>query len=147
MVQPVKQWIDISVVQLFENILPGEVIHKIANYPPPSILLNDDEYFWGATPDGSFTTKSATITQMGFHTSTPGTNFNYIWKWKGNERIQTSLWKLGHEIMFTNVERHRRMMATSKLCPIRDAGGETILHQFRDCHTSFAIWNCLKVRK
>lgn len=119
---------------LFDNLLPERIIQKMANFPLPLILSD-----WGATPDGSFTSKSAYITQMSTQPTNSGTNFNIIWKWKGNERVHTFLWKLGHESILTNVERHLRKMTDSKACPLCNDGDETLLHRFRDCHVSFAI--------
>lgn len=60
--------------------------------------------------------------------------------------MRTFLWKLGHEAVLTNVERCRRMMATSKACPLCIEGDETLLHRFRDCSVSFVIWNGFSIQ-
>lgn len=69
---------------LLSNHLPRDIIQKLEGFPPPSILHEDDVFTWGASPDGSFTTKSAYQTQMGQSNIPSRTNFDYIWKWKGN---------------------------------------------------------------
>lgn len=120
---------------------------KIANFPTPSILNQDDDFTCGATPDESFTTKSAYLTQLSGNSSSTEPIFKIIWKWKGNVRVQTFLWKLGHEALLTNVERQRRTMDDSGTCPICRVEEETLLHRFRDCNASLAIWSNFKFRK
>lgn len=123
-----------------------EVIHKIASYPPPYILSNDDEFRWGATTDGVFNTKSAYLVQLNATTNTNIVEFKYIWKWKGNECICTFLWKLAHEALLTNVERTKRTMTTIATCPVCLSDNETLFHRFRDCPSSLAIWNAISVQ-
>lgn len=41
------------------NLLPGDLIEKIANSNTPSIANQGDDFTWGSTPDGRFSTKSA----------------------------------------------------------------------------------------
>lgn len=110
------------------------------------MLHRDDKFTWGMTPDGSFTTKSAYKSLMGGTTITPVPNMNCIWKWRGNERIRTFLWKLSQEAFLTNAERLRRRMATSSSCPFCAGEEETLFHRFRDCRVSAMIWSCFKVR-
>lgn len=109
-------------------------------------MNQDDEFNWSASPDGRFTTKSAYLSYL--KTTSNGSNsiFKIIWKWKGNERIRYLLWKLGNENILTNVERQRRMLSPTSFCPICGVDDETLLHRFRDCQSSLAIWNGFTVR-
>lgn len=89
----------------------------IIDFLAPSILNNEDQFRWKASRDGDFTTKSAFKTIHGDNEATANPIFKCIWKWKGTERIRTFLWKLGHESLMTNMERQRRMRASSATCP------------------------------
>lgn len=129
-----------------EGELPEDIIQRIENFNPPTALQQDDEFNWGATPDGVFTTKLAYSTIQGGSNRSTLPIFNTIWKWNGTERIRTLLWKLGHGTVLTNVDRQRRQMATSGLCPICSATDESLLHCFRDCRKNLSIWYSLKVR-
>lgn len=72
---------------IFEDLLPNDIVQKLQNFPPPSALNHDDDYKWGATPDVSFTTKSAYLIQQTTNSNNNNLIFNLIWKWKGKEMI------------------------------------------------------------
>lgn len=57
------------------------------------------------------------------------------------------LWKLGHENVLTNMERKRRMMTPSSVCPNCNEEDETLFHCFRDCRKSLSLWYNFKARK
>lgn len=84
----------------------------------------------GAAPYGSFTTKSAYLTQVTETNRVNNSEFKFIWKWKGIERVRTFMWKLTHEALLTNVERVRRTMATDSTCPMCGFDIETLFHRF-----------------
>lgn len=96
-------------LNLFENLLPREVILNIENYPPPSILNDDDDFKWERSPYGIFSTKSTYLSQHSMQNRGNVNDFKFVWKWKGVERIRTLLWKLNHKALLTNVERCRRI--------------------------------------
>lgn len=131
---------------LIENFLPREVILHIENYPTPSILYDDDEFKWGGTPDGMFTTKSAYLSQHTMQNRGNNTDFKFVWKWKGIERIRTLIWKLNHKAILTNVERRRRLMSNIGTCPLCELDDESLYHRFRDCPHTVAIWSGFKIR-
>lgn len=103
-------------LSLFENNLPEHLCQLVSSLPPPYILHEDDNFTWGATPDGSFTTSSAYKTLSGWNNQHSNPIFKIIWNWKGPERIRTFLWKLAHEAILTNMERARRHMTHPLPC-------------------------------
>lgn len=46
-------------VNLFQHLLPIEIVQSITRILPPFVLKQEGEFCWGATLDGSFSTKSA----------------------------------------------------------------------------------------
>lgn len=123
-----------------------KTFYRVFNANPPSILQQDDEFVWGATPDGNFTTKSAYATLQGVSANSNLSIFNTIWKWRGTERVCILLSKLGHGIVLTNVERNRRLMSPTGLCHVCNSSVETLFHCFRDYKKNLSIWYSLKVR-
>ncbi|KAK9008732.1 hypothetical protein V6N11_075615 [Hibiscus sabdariffa] len=76
-----------------------------------------------------------------------------VWRWslKGNFEIKStysslmnSTWDVAcrHKLM-TNLERYRRHIGHSSLCPSCGAADESVLHVLRDCHGSTAAWKLL----
>lgn len=128
------------------ELLPANILQAITTASPPSALHHEDDFKWGVTPDGVFTTKSAYATIAGFSNITTQPIFQVIWKWQGAERIKILLWKLGHGSLMTNMERKRRKMTTDSICPICNEANETLFHCFRDCRKSFSLWMSFKVR-
>lgn len=112
----------------------------------PSILNQDNDFKWSATPDGNFSIISAYLSLTDMNLDYNNSKFKIIWKCQGNERTRFFLWKIGNEALLTNVERHRRTMAASKECPRCGLSDEILLHRFRDCPPSLAIWKHFKVR-
>lgn len=123
-----------------------ELSRSFRTFLPP-VLNQDDEFKWGATPDGSFATKSAYLSHLNTNPISINSVFSLIWKWKGNERIRILLWKLGHGNLLTNVERQRRMMSPTATFPICGVADETLLHRFRDCQTSLAFLDWFQCEK
>ncbi|CAN1789669.1 Putative ribonuclease H protein At1g65750 [Linum perenne] len=66
--------------------------------------------------------------------------FSKIWKWDGPYRIKLFLWLALHERLMTNVERVRRHLVDSSICPRCGARAETVCHVLRDCPIAIGVW-------
>lgn len=51
----------------------------------------------------------------------------------GPKWYQAFLWKVSHERLMTNVERMKRHMASTDMCPRCNICPETVMHVLRDC--------------
>lgn len=69
--------------------------------------------------------------------------FATIWKIKAPPRVNLFIWKVAHDRLMTNVERTRRGMTGSDLCPRCSQAPETIMHVLRDCEFALTIWEKL----
>ncbi|RYR58929.1 hypothetical protein Ahy_A05g024788 [Arachis hypogaea] len=86
-----RQW-DMGKLQ---RMLPEDIVKKIIAISPPSPWKEADRIAWGASSDGTFSTKSAyQVTMDEQHTQNK--NFRLVWNWQGSERIRTFLWLVTH---------------------------------------------------
>lgn len=58
--------------------------------------------------------------------------FKRIWRVVVPERIRVFLWLVGNQVIMTNVERARRHLGDSEVCPICNGVVESIIHVLRD---------------
>lgn len=66
--------------------------------------------------------------------------FRIPWRYKGLERIHLLLWKAVHGKLITNLERFRRHLSTSPLCPKCGTEEEYLIHCFGVCHCVAVVW-------
>lgn len=108
-----------------------------------------DRLSWVGTPDGKFTVRSAY--EILTRDSTPRANltclFSRIWRVIAPERVRTFLWLGMHQVIMTNMERHRRHLCDSSLCQVCKGGDESIPHIFRDCPAMRGVWERLVPRR
>ncbi|MCI71727.1 ribonuclease H, partial [Trifolium medium] len=53
----------------------------------------------------------------------------------------TTLWKMAHGKLLTDMERCLRGMSSNDLCPCRDLAPESLMHTIRDCDVVKPFWN------
>ncbi|MBA0608590.1 hypothetical protein Godav_020788, partial [Gossypium davidsonii] len=100
-----------------------------------------DRVVWFHNPLGLFTSKSAyswlLLKQMGFGPH------RFLWKaiWKLDTipKIRVFTWRVGHEILPTNVEIASIGRGFGQECPRCGAEYETLIHALKDSPTSRAI--------
>lgn len=130
--------------QLVENIIPASICDKIAYLKPPSSSSSDFPY-WNLSSDGDFPLKTAYKYILKHKPPVENQNpiFRKVWKWPGPSRIKTTLWKICHTKLMTNVERKTRGMTADELCPRCCKHLETIMHMARDCEEVREFWSSL----
>ncbi|CAN1810904.1 Putative ribonuclease H protein At1g65750 [Linum perenne] len=108
--------------------------------------LGDDIVIWGEKHDGRFSISSAynLLTDQGSQQSE--VSWERIWRWKGPHRINLFLWLATNERLFTNVERARRHISTSAVCPRCGSEIESVGHVLRDCRFAAETWTSLGFR-
>lgn len=67
--------------------------------------------------------------------------FERVWNYKGPPRIQHFLWKVAHNRLLTNLQRNKRDMDPSAICPRCQSADESIMHAIRDCSHVQETWN------
>jgi hypothetical protein len=115
------------------SLLPASVTDTIHHIRPP-VPEHSDFPYWIPATDGQFSIKTAYELLMGEHhdqNSLP--LFEAVWNWKGPARMRTTLWKMAHGKLLTNMERCHRGMSSNDLCPRCDLAPESLMHIIRDC--------------
>lgn len=69
--------------------------------------------------------------------------FAKAWGWKGPNRYRAFIWKIIHEKLLTNEERHKRRMTDDALCPRCGDYPDSIMHVLRDCEQVQEFWHDL----
>jgi ribonuclease HI len=130
--------------EVLNQLLPREICEKILAIKPPSNGKSDFPC-WNLTSDGNFSLKSAYFIMHDKHHSFPTKqdSFQHIWSWQGPNRYKAFLWKIAHDKILTNEERHHRGMTRENLCPRCGDYPETIMHVLRDCEELKMFWNDL----
>ncbi|KAL4272206.1 hypothetical protein GQ457_13G013010 [Hibiscus cannabinus] len=63
-----------------------------------------------------------------------------IWKLSVPQRIRVFVWLVFHDLLLTNVERHRRHMTNSNLCELCGDSPESVDHVLRSCAMVRNVW-------
>lgn len=114
------------------------------------VVLDDvtgakDRFSWGGDAARKFTVQSAyaLFTRNPAPRQQVGELFNRLWRTVVPERVKLFMWLAMNQVLMTNVERHRRHLSDSNICPVCKSGQETILHILRDCPAMAGIWQRL----
>ncbi|KAL6141307.1 hypothetical protein ACLB2K_059597 [Fragaria x ananassa] len=118
----------------------GKTISQVINVPTGFDGGGVDKLIWGHTSNGNFSLKSAYNLNFDLSNAT-SLLWKALWKLKTPPKLKTFYWSLLHKKLLTNVQRVRRNFTADKSCPIYNNADETLLHLFRDCPRSSAIWN------
>ena len=104
-----------------------------------------DRMSWGRSKDGVFTVKSAYAFLISNMVPQPNMEALYqrVWSVMTPERVRVFLWLVTHQVIMTNVERKRRHLSETSVCPLCKGGDETILHVLRDCPAAVGLWTRL----
>lgn len=76
---------------LFNNLLPNDIVMRIAGTMPPCDPLSPDIPAWRHSTDGSFTVASAYKSQIDTNPNMAN-HWKHIWKWEGPPKIQHFMW-------------------------------------------------------
>ncbi|XP_061998979.1 uncharacterized protein LOC133716290 [Rosa rugosa] len=127
-------------LDLLSSMVPSDIVNKIINIPTGFDNCGCDSLIWGATSNGTFTVKSAYNSSFDF-SNPQNSQWAAVWKSNVPPKLKTFMWAALHKKLLTNFQRARRGFTSSSLCPICKADDETLIHLFRDCPRSLAIWN------
>ncbi|KAG7558925.1 Ribonuclease H-like superfamily [Arabidopsis thaliana x Arabidopsis arenosa] len=109
----------------------------------------EDKLTWKGTENGKFTVRSAysMLKEDGTEGPSVARLFERIWRVVAPERVRVFLWLVGNQVILTNVERERRHMGDSAICPVCSGAPESIIHVLRDCPAMAGIWQRLVPRR
>ena len=129
----------------FDRILP--YVPQNTRLELSAIVLDNvtgakDRLAWGETANGAFTVKSAYSLLTTYSGPKPNMSSFYdrIWQVIVPERVRMFLWLVGRQVIMTNVERERRHLGDTRVCPVCRGGDETIFHVLRNCPSIAGIW-------
>ncbi|XP_074267339.1 uncharacterized protein LOC141590668 [Silene latifolia] len=127
---------------LFSNYLPREELLKIEAYSLATEPYIEDALFWGGTPSGKFSIKSALVFMRADETPpAPATvDWHLICKLPVQQRIRMFIWLSSHNRIMCNYNRVRRGLSDDPLCPRCLTGDETTDHLLRSCPFSTELW-------
>lgn len=105
----------------------------------------DDFPSWPYSSDGQFSTKLAYLSLYEALNKPPQPVpfFDHIWKVRAPPKINLFLWRVAHDRLMTNMERARRGITDSDLCPRCQQAPEFVMHLLRDCEASLELWERL----
>ncbi|KAH9763649.1 putative ribonuclease H protein [Citrus sinensis] len=127
----------------FGFLLPHNVVLMIAAIKPPSPESEADQFYWGSSNSGVFTTRTTYNLLLGNLVQDEEVRWKSIWKWRGPHRIRTFLWLVAKERIKCKAELYRRHIGVDMLCMRCGYAVEDTAHALRDCATSRRIWNML----
>ena len=123
-------------------LLPERMVHLVRSIPVPFSIQILDEVFWGLSPSGLFTVKSAF--ELLQEDSAIGVLDIQKWGWISrlfcSEKIKIFVWIILHDCLLTNSFRFRRHWSTTADCPRCPGLEETTMHVLRDCSFAREEW-------
>lgn len=128
---------------LFANLLPNNVILRIAAIKPPLNNCGRDEIRWAHSKTWLFTVKSAYLSLIQQQSALDDPGWKIIWKWQGPQRIKMFLWLAVQNKLKTKAELARRHIPINSNCDICGYQLEDTLHVLRDCSMATRIWRSL----
>lgn len=125
--------------------LPESIIMKLLAVVVNNLPGVHDSLSWQGTSNGAFTVSSAYSLLCCESEARPCMElfFHQIWRVVVPERVRIFLWLVGHQVIMTNMERARRHLGDTAVCPICNGAVESIIHVLRDCPAMVGIWTRL----
>jgi len=122
--------------------LPMSIIHRLYAVVIKGCPGVRDTISWTGTSKGEFTVSSAyaMLTADGDPRPCMAKFFQQVWAVVAQERVRVFLWLVENKVIMTNVERVRRHMGESELCPVCQGAMETTIHVLRDCPAMSGVW-------
>ncbi|CAN1837534.1 Putative ribonuclease H protein At1g65750 [Linum perenne] len=120
--------------------LPRNVALQVLGMSTPRDDLGPDSLVWGLESNGRFSVRSAYQLLNDFSVEASGSNWDYIWRWKGPNKIRHFLWLATHNRLLTNMERQRRHLTNQVFCPRCPTQTETLSHVLFDCEFALQVW-------
>ncbi|CAN1156116.1 Putative ribonuclease H protein At1g65750 [Linum perenne] len=129
------------------NLNLGEPVAAYVGMSPPNPNRGEDEWSWGAEPDGRFSIQSAYALAANEDSNAAFNQdiWKNTWQWKGPNRVRHFLWLAAHDRLLTNDQRTRRTFTTDPHCPLCPGQIENTLHILRDCPFASSVWTELGI--
>ncbi|XP_050222138.1 uncharacterized protein LOC126672232 [Mercurialis annua] len=125
----------------FTHLLPFDYLSKIANSCPPNEENGQDFIYWGLSPSGNLSTKSAYNLIESRNWEATNTCWKVTWEWTGPERIKQFIWLVMHGKLLTNAELNRRHISDSAVCSRCGVEVEDCDHVLRKCWVTKLLWS------
>lgn len=122
-----------------QSVLPMGIVHKIFTIYAGRKSTKTDRAVWKFNTNRNYSTKSGYF-MLESDPSARTWEWSFIWHLNVPPRIKPFLWILAKGKLLTNLERTKRGMATSDLCPLRCGRCEDFNHIFHECSTAKKIW-------
>ncbi|CAA7022190.1 unnamed protein product [Microthlaspi erraticum] len=136
-------------IEQIEQLVPEMVTLSLRALVIGNVTGSRDRLSWGGSSDGKFSVCSAYSLLQKDDTPRHDLSalFSRIWRVTAPERVRSFLWLGAHQVLMTNVERHRRHLTNSGMCQVCRGGDETIIHILRDCPAMAGVWLRLVPRR
>lgn len=105
-----------------------------------------DHLFWGHTPSGLFSTKSALQIIRHDRRLTEDKGWEKIWKLQSQQRVRSFVFLTAHDAILSNTNKVRRHISLHDACP-RCTKSETSMHLLRDCDDIQKVWRTVGADK
>ena len=106
-----------------------------------SIIPRHDRLTWVADPKCLFSVKSAMgLIQRDVWPAAPNPIWHKFWKNKIHERLKTFVWRIGRDILPTNLNILSRMSIGDLRCPLCNSELESVSHVFFQCQATKMFW-------
>ncbi|KAK9035891.1 hypothetical protein V6N11_077915 [Hibiscus sabdariffa] len=125
--------IDFAVIAADNSLLPG------GSQECPDASDIADKPLWRMATSHSFSICSAYESLVHYVWSDKSSCWKCIWAQPMPQRLRFFLWLSFKERLMTNVERCRRSIGQSQICPCCQTYAETTAHVLRDCQLASAV--------
>ncbi|KAJ8762734.1 hypothetical protein K2173_012226 [Erythroxylum novogranatense] len=124
----------------FRSYVDDTVAMHIVAMKPPAPHNNADGYMWRWSKKGNFNIVDTFGALSQASNNPTNDKWNWVWKFKGPQRICHFIWLVLKERLFTNGERKRRGFTEIDICSLCDSSRESLIHAIRDCHWARTVW-------
>lgn len=121
----------------FRKLLPEEIVQIIR---PPNSQGEPNRIRGLNGSHGSFSVKNGynKLTEASWNER--DTSWKAIWSYQGPHRVRFFLWLAYKQKLLTNLERVRRTIGQTSVCPICQFHTEDVLHVLRDDPAANEVW-------
>ena len=124
-------------------VFPNQILLEMKATPIPCLNHGVDRLCWHSSPSGEFKLKDAyrlVLEEKDFGNS-PSFKGKWVWKVWTIPKVQNFLWQCCHLSIPVRSLLCERGMNLNSICPVCNAGTETIVHSLRDCPMAKSFWN------
>jgi hypothetical protein len=127
-------------IGMLKELFTLDSVNAILKIPIPQIP-RPDKLAWIVDPKGLFSVKSAVRTQQSPNIPTSSDSmWSNFWKLKLHERVKVLIWRIGLDIIPTNLNVARKIGHGVTSCPLYNLEDESVVHLFFNCEVAKAIW-------